>query len=58
MLVGFHGNLRRPPSGNRGVELVLENLVDTRVSGYDDGYNPNFIQFNEHHWDLGIELIH
>ena len=53
ILVGFHGNIRRSPSGYRGVELVLENLVDTRVSGYDDGYNPNFIQFNEHHWNLG-----
>jgi len=54
MLVGFHGNIKPPtPKRYRGVELNLENLVDTRASGYSDGYNPNFGGFNEHHWNLG-----
>ena len=54
MLVGFHGNVQ-PANWQRyrTVELNLENLVDTRASGYSDGYNPNFGEFNEHHWNLG-----
>ena len=35
-----------------GGRLKLENLVDTKAPSYDDGYNPNFVQFIKHHWEL------
>ena len=53
MLVGFHGNIQDANTKYyRGVRLKLENLVDTKAPSYDDGYNPNFVQFNKHHWEL------
>jgi hypothetical protein len=50
LLVAFHGNKTSSP---RRLNLHLENLVDTRASSYSDGYNPNFVEFNERHWSLG-----
>lgn len=53
MLIAFHANIRDANTERyRGVSLKLENLVDIRASSYDDGYNPNFVQFNRYHWEL------